>query len=300
MIPAFKEIGDGTTALAHLDEVEAVVRPQALALLTEMDDLNLHYSTLERVVQRADSAAAGLLLDELRLADQRVGSTETTLKSRQDELKVLRGQLVTLERERRRILEDQAAATLDADRSALAARTAQALADYEQRLLEHKLVQLRAEFVGRFNRLARKTDLIADVRIDPETFAATLVDRSGHEVPKANLSAGEKQIYAIAMLWALARTSGRPLPMIIDTPLARLDSEHRANLVNRYFPAASHQVVLLSTDTELDEALVKELGKSVSHAYRLDYEGTQNRTVVSRGYFGNEGPWEHRRALQQA
>jgi len=300
MIPAFKEIGDGTAALAHLDEVEAVVRPQALALLAEVDDLNLRYAALGKAVERADSAAAGFLLDELRLADQRVGSTEATLKSRQDELKLLRGQLVTLERERRRILEDQAAAAVDADRAALAARTAQALANYERQLLEHKLVQLRAEFVRRFNHLARKTDLIADVRIDPGTFAATLIDRHAHEVPKADLSAGEKQIYAIAMLWALARTSGRPLPMIIDTPLARLDSEHRANLVNRYFPAASHQVILLSTDTELDEALVKELGASVSHSYRLDYDGAENRTIISRGYFGKEGTGTRSHALQQA
>jgi DNA sulfur modification protein DndD len=100
------------------------------------------------------------------------------------------------------------------------------------------------------------------------------------------------------MLWALARTSGRALPMIIDTPLARLDSEHRTALVERYFPAASHQVIVLSTDTEVDDHLLDRLAPSVSHAYRLDYEPDKRSTVVVPGYFGDKGDVSD--ALQQA
>ena len=299
--PALQEVGDGSAALARLDEVGAYVRPRAVRLLGELDEGARRMRALETVIARADSAASGIMLDELRLAEQRVGATEATLKARQDELTVLRGQLVTLERERRRCLDEQAASVDAAHRSALASRVAQALADYEARLLDHKLSQLRREFVFRFNLLARKGDLIADVRIDPATFASTLVDREGREVPKAALSAGEKQVYAIAMLWALARTSGRPLPMIIDTPLARLDSDHRKNLAERYFPSASHQVILLSTDTEVDERLMGDIEGSVSHAYRLDYDAAAGHTTVTPGYFGTpDREGGKARALQQA
>jgi DNA sulfur modification protein DndD len=299
--PAFREVGDGAAALSRLVEVETVVRPRAVALLDELDALARRSRELDVTLSRADNAASGIMLDELRLADQRVGSTEATLKTRQEDLKILRGQLVTMERERRRLLEEQAGSAAATHRAELAARTAQALADYERRLLDHKLTQLRTEFVRCFNHLVRKDDLIADVRIDVNTFATTLIDGAGREVSKAALSAGEKQVYAIAMLWALARTSGRPLPMIIDTPLARLDSEHRANLVERYFPAASHQVILLSTDTEIDDRLIKDLEASVSHAYRLDYDPASGRTIASHGYFADAEPMrEARRALQQA
>ena len=299
--PAFIEVGDGTVAVARLSEVEASIRPRAVALAQELDALTGRLREIETALSRADNAAAGVLLDELRLAEQRVGSTEALLQAKQAELKGLRGQQVTMERERRRFLQEQAGTAAAAERAALAARAAQALADYERQLLEHKLGQLRTEFVRQFNHLARKGDLIADVKIDPESFTATLVDSQGREVPKAALSAGEKQVYAVAMLWALARTSGRPLPMIIDTPLARLDSEHRSNLIEHYFPAASHQVVLLSTDTEVDEALLSALGHNVSHTYRLDYDPVDGRTIVSPGYFrpARNGR-EERRALQQA
>ena len=298
--PAFIEVGDGTAALARLSEVEMSIRPRAVALGAELETLTGRLGELETALSRADNAASGVLLDELRLSEQQVGSTEAMLHAKQEELKGLRGQQVTLERERSHLLEEQAGAAAVADRAALAARAALALADYERRLLDHKLAQLRTKFIRQFNHLAHKGDLIADVRIDPESFVTTLIDSHGREVPKAALSAGEKQVYAIAMLWALARTSGRPLPMIIDTPLARLDSEHRSNLIERYFPAASHQVVLLSTDTEVDDALLGALGRSVSHTYRLDYDPEEGRTNVSPGYLGpahNER--EERRALQQ-
>jgi len=297
---AFQEVGDGTAALARLDEIETLTSPRARALLDEIDTLTQRGRELEAMLKRADAAADGVLLDELRLAEQRVGSTEAVLRARAEELKIVRGQKVALDRERNRLLSEQAGSAKVVERAELAARAAQALGEYEQRLLEHKLAQLRIEFVRCFNHLARKEDLIADVRIDPVAFTATLTDAAGVEVPKASLSAGEKQIYAVAMLWALARTSGRPLPMIIDTPLARLDSDHRAKLVRSYFPAASHQVILLSTDTEVDERVIADLRPNVSHSYRLDYDQASGVTNVSRGYFSGEAGMEEPRALQQA
>jgi DNA sulfur modification protein DndD len=207
------------------------------------------------------------------------------LRAREEELKRLRSQRALLERERERILEQQTASSAAEHRSALAVGVSRALADYERRLLDHKLAQLRDEFVRCYNRLARKGEVVTAVRVDPESFAVSLIDREGREIPKAALSAGEKQVYAISILWALARTSGRALPMIIDTPLARLDSEHRANLVARYFPSASHQVILLSTDTEVDAPLLATLDPSISHAYHLEYDSVHGRTVVRSGYF---------------
>jgi DNA sulfur modification protein DndD len=238
------------------------------------------------------------VLDELRLAEQQVGAAEAQLKAKAEEVRTLEFQRANLNRERDRVLKAQAEEGSARERAELASRVSRALLQYEERLLDHKLRQLQREFVGCFNRLARKADLVADVRVDRSTFEAALIDGNGREISKEALSAGEKQVYAIAMLWALARTSGRALPMIVDTPLARLDSEHRATLVERYFPEASHQVIVLSTDTEVDEQLLERLTPSVSHAYRLEYDAARRATVALPGYFGN--PEEAADALQQA
>ena len=133
------------------------------------------------------------------------------------------------------------------------------LGQFRERLTLRKLNKLELEVTECFRYLLHKSDLVHRVVIEAEDFRLLLYDRQGQMVPKHRLSAGEKQLLAIAFLWGLARVSGRQLPVAIDTPLGRLDSSHRQNLVERYFPAASHQVILLSTDTEIREAEAKQL-----------------------------------------
>lgn len=296
LCPAFREVGDGASALARLEEAITTARPRAGLLTHELDRLLVQLGEVEADLVRADASGIGMLLDELTLAEKRLGATEADLRSREEELKLATFQAATLDREERRILDQQDEKLAAEHRLGLAARASQALGVYEQRLLDQKLAQLSQEFVSCFNQLARKDGFVSEIRLDRATFAATLVDREGREIPKADLSAGEKQVYAVAMLWALARTSGRALPIIIDTPLARLDSDHRINFVERYLPQASHQVVVLSTDTEIDDGLLRKLSPNVSHSYRLEYDPAEARTVVCSGYFAEGG----QRALQQA
>jgi len=268
--------------------VRETTAAKAALLASELDRLGGRLREVEANLIRASGEGAGVILDELTLAEQQVGAIEAELKARSEELKSLEFRRANLRRERERLLKAQADAEASEGRAALAGRIGVALQQYEERLLETKLSRLQSEFVRCFNRLARKDGFVNDVRIDSATFEITLVERNGREIPKSSLSAGEKQVYAIAMLWALARTSGRALPMIIDTPLARLDSEHRAAIVERYFPEASHQVIVLSTDTEVDRTLLEQLMPAVSHTYSLEYDSTGGSTIVVPGYFDEE------------
>ena len=126
------------------------------------------------------------------------------------------------------------------------------LSAYTIQLTQAKIATLGSAIVESFNQLSHKPDRIKRVELDPQTFVVTLYDTHNRPLLKEELSAGEKQIYTTALLWALGKTSGKVLPMILDTPLGRLDSNHRQLLIERYFPCASHQVILLSTDTEIE------------------------------------------------
>src|SRR5262249_28449920 len=121
-----------------------------------------------------------------------------------------------------------------------------------------------------------------------DTFAITLYDVNGQALAKQRLSEGEKQIFAIAVLWGLARAASRPLPAVIDTPMARLDAAHRRHLVERYFPNASHQVVILSADTEVDRQYYAALQPALARAYHLCYDDAGKATVGEEGYFWRE------------
>ena len=159
------------------------------------------------------------------------------------------------------------------------------LKDFGNKIAINKVQELEKELIQSFERLSRKEDFELNVKIDPKTFSVRLTGDNGEPIDKNELSAGEKQIYAISMLEALARTSGKNLPIIIDTPLGRLDSKHRKNLINNYLPHASHQVIVLSTDTEVDEAFYADLSPEISHAYQLEYSSENGSTIANEGYF---------------
>lgn len=167
----------------------------------------------------------------------------------------------------------------------LAMNSRRMLSDFGEQTKQRKLAILEQEFIKSFSKLARKEDMNIQAHIDADTFNVTLTDKNGNTINKKKLSAGEKQIYAIAMLEALGRTSGRSLPIIIDTPLGRLDSKHRTKLIKNYFPTASHQVLILSTDTEIDEDFYTELSPEISHAFSVDYDTEQGCSQYNEGYF---------------
>ncbi|MBD1591591.1 DNA sulfur modification protein DndD [Arthrobacter sp. S1_S22] len=146
----------------------------------------------------------------------------------------------------------------------------------------NRISQLILEALGM---LLRKEKLITDVQIDPETHEVSLTGADGRTLPAKDLSAGERQLLAVALLWGLARASGQPLPVVIDTPLGRLDGSHREHLLERYFPNASHQVVLLSTDTEIDEEAFARISPHTGRTYHLEFDADANATRVETGYF---------------
>ena len=157
--------------------------------------------------------------------------------------------------------------------------------EFAELVTAERVKQLETEFMQSYTRLARKEDHHIHASICSKSFDVVLSDDSGQEINKNELSAGEKQIYAIAILEALAKTSGRNLPIIIDTPLGRLDSEHREKLREHYFPHASQQVIILSTDTEVDQDFYIQLEKSISHSYLLEFDNDEKSTSVDKGYF---------------
>ena len=95
-------------------------------------------------------------------------------------------------------------------------------------------------------------------------------------------------MFAISILWGLALSSGYKLPVIIDTPMARLDSVHRSNFINKYLPNASSQVIVLSTDEEINGEYLEAVRDYVNSAYTLEYNEAEKCSSIRPGYFGGD------------
>ncbi|PNI05974.1 DNA sulfur modification protein DndD [Vibrio diazotrophicus] len=163
---------------------------------------------------------------------------------------------------------------------------------FGQQLTNARVKQLENEFIASYKKLARKEDLQLSASINPTSFDVELMDEHGIKINRKAMSAGEKQIYAISILEALGRTSGRKLPIIIDTPLGRLDSHHRDKLVENYFPTASHQVVILSTDTEIDRNYTDLIRDDIARTYEICFDSATKSSTLKEGYFWRESAKE--------
>ena len=157
---------------------------------------------------------------------------------------------------------------------------------YAENLRSSKIKVLENEIFECLDTLLHKENFVEKVSIDKETFEVKLFKGDDDEITKDMLSKGELQMYATAIVWGLAKTSGRPLPFIIDTPLARLDEEHRTSLVEEFYPER-HQTIILSTDSEINYEYYKKLEPYISNSYVIQYDSGEGKTVIQNGYFFN-------------
>jgi len=243
--------------------------------------------TRDLLEKAPDPSDVAELLAQVQAQERALGSLAAEIQRVDETLDRATYEHKVAERERKRAASALRDATGAASQVAHAVRVGSLLAEFEERTQTDKLAAVEVEAARFFNRLSRKGSMLSRVAINPSTFKVDLRRWDDADLPRERLSAGEKQLLAISLLWALAKVSARPLPVVIDTPLARLDQEHRDRLLTEYFPSVSHQVVVLSTDTEVDAAAAATLEPFVSHAYQLIHNADQCRTDVRDGYFSD-------------
>lgn len=164
----------------------------------------------------------------------------------------------------------------------------QTMEAFKARLTEKRVQDLSDIILHCFTSMVGKTSMIHHIQIDPKTLDIKLIDFKNNELLKSQLSAGEKQLFAVSIIWGLAKCSGYNMPVVIDTPLGRLDSHHRRHFVEGYLPYASKQVVVLSTDEEINGRYLNLITPYVNKAYTLVYDEETRSSTIAEGYFGGE------------
>lgn len=280
---------DAAQVLRWLDKAEKESQPKVASLQAHIEDLTRQLQKVEQDLLKAPAESIlKPIFEQQNQLNQSKGGLTHERERLQTQERTVRFKLAEETRALEKVVAKKTANKDAGNRVAQSTEIQKAITVYADKLTKAKIEELRTTVAKCFNMLSRKGDVIKSIHIDPSTFAVTLHDRFGNILPKDELSAGEKQMYAVAMLWGLSLTSGRPLPVIIDTPLGRLDSVHRRKLICNYFPKAAEQVIILSTDTEIDQQWYSELKPSLSHCYQLTSLPEENRTQIEHGYF-----WEN-------
>lgn len=225
------------------------------------------------------------LVEELNELTERRGALKSDLEDLEEEISKMETKLGRLNQQIDNKLEKKSEVEGVSERAELASTVQDVLEDYREELAGEKLRQLESVLSDRYLSLSNKSGFYEGVEIDEDEMQISVRTIHDNNKPQSDLSAGERQIFATALLWALADISGRPLPFMVDTPLGRLDQPHRDNLIQHFFPSASHQMLLFSTDTEIDDGHYATLTDSVSKSYHLSYDESEGCTDVNEGYF---------------
>ncbi|GGP94852.1 hypothetical protein GCM10010266_17500 [Streptomyces griseomycini] len=285
---------DALAQLTVLDELLERDTARSTQLLTSAAELSEQLDQLDRQLAGVPAhdkvEALQRSRDEQIVEVARVQAARDRAVARLEELKRRREYVTTLlERAHNEFVRTKVKAEEVERVITYSEKARKTLERFASALLQRHIGKLETAVLKSFQELMRKQGLVRGLRIDTDKFTLTLVDADGERIDPSRLSAGERQLLAVSLLWGLMRVAGNRLPSVIDTPLGRLDSRHREHLVDRYFPNASDQVLLLSTDEEIDEYLLGRLKKSVAHTYTLVHDDTEFTTSVVEGYWWNAG-----------
>lgn len=132
--------------------------------------------------------------------------------------------------------------------------------DEKKKALEHKLEEKLKAYMHKSDFVHK---VIVDIRENGEDVDITLLDVHNNKIDKGNLSMGEKQLFASALLGALVEETQLEFPVFIDSPMQKLDPSHSKNILTKFYPTVSKQVVffplLLKELTEEEYALIENI-----------------------------------------
>ncbi|MDP2180574.1 DNA sulfur modification protein DndD [Methylicorpusculum sp.] len=157
-------------------------------------------------------------------------------------------------------------------------RLRSALNEVKERLKREKRAELEASYNRHLKQLLDSNSLIDQIKIN-DHFEISYLDAASNTIGMSTVSAGMKQLSATALLWGLKEVSARELPIVIDTPMGRIDRQHQDNLLQYYYPKIGRQVILLPTDSELDERKHELLKPYIFREYHLSNATGKNTSI---------------------
>ncbi|HDU3862616.1 TPA: DNA sulfur modification protein DndD [Klebsiella quasipneumoniae subsp. quasipneumoniae] len=269
-------------------------------------DINDAISSAEILLENKKEALEALVLLEKKLAtipnfkdvqhiieksakqEEKLDNILTKIRVASDELLTLDNKINENQRKYNSAILKYNADTFEQKRQAQIIKHIESLSiiinSFYNQLVKENITKLESRIKSKFDQLKRKDSLIEKISINPEDFSISLFASNNNLISTDRLSAGERQLFSIAILWGLADCSGKELPTIIDTPMGRLDGVHREHLITNYFPNSSSQLILLSTDEEIYGHYYKKLKPYIAKEYTIEYDDVRHTSYFKEGY----------------
>lgn len=270
-----------------------------VALQKEISIFNIELNVINEKIDSANRMLEAVpseekvrsILEQLKSKEKELGHEIGKLEFLNSELKQIEDEKEKIQRIIRAKLDEISAELtkkrLDDRILNHAKRSRHTLETFKVKLLASHLSRVGEEISNCFRLLHRKNKFLLKFEIDASDYSLKITKPDNSTINAKTLSAGERQLLAVSILWALAKCSGKKLPTVIDTPLGRLDGPHREKVVSNYFPKASDQVLIFSTDSEITNDFYHNLKKYISSEYSINYDEDSESSLITKGYFNH-------------
>ncbi|MFD1886877.1 DNA sulfur modification protein DndD [Paenibacillus wenxiniae] len=155
---------------------------------------------------------------------------------------------------------------------------------FRERQWRKKLDDVAKEATKMVNILFRKKEYIDRIHIDHLTFELHLYNRQ-HHITKERLSAGEKEMLMLTIIWAMFKVSGWKLPFVFDTLMGRLDQDHKRALIQHFIPRCGEQVLMFTTDSEVGAEQFALLKDFTAKCYTLEFDSITHSAKIEKGRY---------------
>lgn len=284
--PYLDESGRGNVR-QHLQRLGEVSAPSVINLLDSIDAdsgklkrLRAEIAHLESVAPHLEKKRERLILlnSEIGNLDQEIGAIRRENQSLDAQIKIKNENLGGLYARR--------------DKAKPVARKISRAIDVANMIDEIVLAAVPSQIEAIANAMTTAYKDMAHKQIVERIYiddkcSVKLLDKTGIDVRNLDASAGEKQIFTQALISAVSSVWGRTFPMVIDTPLGRLDERHRRGVL-QHLTKPNKQVILLSTDTEVVDDYLRVIESSIQKKYLINHDVSTGISTAMVGYFDNE------------
>ncbi len=244
----------------------------------QIEQLNFSIRTVNKVLEESANDDLKEYMDRISSISDQLGMAKQELQNLQDHVTALTKRKGELEESLRKLATELKTIRKEENLGSVIDKVEHVLNAYCEQTKVYKQKEFETRVAKMFDSLIRKDDFIKEIRVDEHTGEIMLFNPLGGQLPKENLSAGEKQIYILSILFGIISMSKNKVPLVFDTLLGRLDHMHKTHIVNSFIKDCGEQVIILATDTEIDDQYFELLKPMLSNYYKIDYDSV-NRNV---------------------
>ena len=237
--------------------------------------------TIEKNIREAEKKAESDYVQELRTRkeniDRQIDSIGVEIGKKQNEIESLKEQVIA-HKKQKEILSKKINVS-DQNRAVdnEATRLINTIQKFLIRFKEEKKKALAKKLEVKLQSYLHKTNLVKKVIVDingnGDDVDICLFGYDDKKIDNSILSMGERQMFASALLSALTTETEIEFPVFIDSPMQKFDPQHTKNVLTKFYPNVSKQVILFPLlKKELTEEEYQYIQPIVNKSYLINNE----------------------------